>query len=649
MKNILLFALLLGSALYPPAHDDEQEFQALVANAVRLSALILPGSKPFHMRWEASDPKGQHTEFNTQVELWWSSPDTWRREIKSQLFSQTAIQNGQHYSETNSSDYLPWWLQTLITESVEPLPLEELRNVEPDMVGPRDHRCVQWETEFTEGSDKIGIHSSVCFNSDGTVSQAFTRTVAATFADYHSFGGKRVPGAMEIETHDAQGKYVGLKARLKTIEPLKVDGSLFAVAGDIGPSARTRFVSVPQAALQDYKLDIPPMTWPVVHNFPATGIMTVNIKLDRNGTVREVGSPISPNVVLSDPAVEQVKHWKFKPFLVDGSPVQVNTDISIRFSTKVEMLGSNGAAMAVEPFLQRIKRSRELSDLHLHGSKPLHLHAGVQYADNSVGSYDEIWQAPTKWRREARLGDVTVTESQNGDYTYRMIAGSKFSPRQVDGFLDELDGHFPRTDGSFIEADWGQSAVQFHGENMVRVARGQVDANNQPITGQAYWFNSSGLLQAAYVEPRTSTYGEFSEWNGKQVPRKIEVTEKGNLLLRVTIDQIESPVSLSDSMFVLEGAKPEKIGDPDDYRGPALVQPSPLYGVKAVSPNGSHGTVVVEVGLDKHGHIRTAHVRQSTNETLNDAAIQAALQWEFTPMRVRGQIGGGFATIKFDF
>jgi len=74
--------------------------------------------------------------------------------------------------------------------------------------------------------------------------------------------------------------------------------------------------------------------------------------------------------------------------------------------------------------MQWIKRSRELSDLNLQGCRPFHLVASFQWGETAPGSYDVIWQEPTKWRRETKLRDVTVLESQPGDRVYRKVVGA---------------------------------------------------------------------------------------------------------------------------------------------------------------------------------------------------------------------------------
>ncbi|HXJ13781.1 MAG TPA: energy transducer TonB, partial [Candidatus Limnocylindrales bacterium] len=244
---------------------------------------------------------------------------------------------------------------------------------------------------------------------------------------------------------------------------------------------------------------------------------------------------------------------------------------------------------------------------------------------------------------------ATVVECRNENKLYRKFTGSDFSPRQIDNFLDGIDGPLPRTDGSFQEPDWGQSAVQFGGIDMVRVARGEVNSENQPISGQAYWFDSTGLLRAAYVQPRTTIYYKFTEWSRKLVPRRIELTENDARLMVTTIDQIESPADTADSLFVLDEVVPEIIGDSEEYAGPGFVPPQPVHKVKPDNPPPGHGTVQLSLQLDRHGHVLNVTVRQSAGQALDDAAVRAAKQWEYTPMLVKGKPVPGFATLNFVF
>ncbi len=646
MRDFVVAFAALAFSILTPAQGPSDAVKAVFSKTVEQSSLTAPGSPPFHMKLQVSDVRKEHHEFDTAIEIWWAAPDKWRREIKSSLFSQTAVQDGQQYSESNSADYLPWWLHNIIRESLDPLPLAEVQPLNLDLQA--GDRCLKWDKTFAQGSDQIGISNSICFNPDGTLKNVFSRTADARFAEYRNFGPKKIARVIDSDAQTADHN-VELRTAITFIEPLQETPGLFAIATDTGLNARLRFISVTESALRDFKLSTPPPQWPVIHNLPNTGIMTVNLKIDRQGIVREVGSPISHNVALSDAAREQLKTWRFKPYRVDGSPVQVSVDVAFPFKTKVEPYGANPDMFPVEKFWVRIHNALQLSDPRTERGKPFHLVASFQYGEDPAGTYDETWISSVQWYREAALGGVTVTESRDGDHLYRKFTGSDFSPKKLDAVLDEFDGHFPRTDGSFIEGDWGNSVVHWRGADLLRVARGEVDEENIPTSGQAYWFDGAGLLHGAYVQPRTTVYGDFADWNGQQVPRSMEVSQDGDIILRITITQLASPAPNSIPSFKMEGVKATS-AKYDDYGGPAaIVESRPIHQVKPVDPHQGSGIVLVGVLIDPHGHVRSATIKQSAGKLLDDAALQAAMQWEFTPMMIHGHAVPGSTILRFKF
>jgi TonB family protein len=384
MRAVLLTIGILASALPAPGQGPSEALKALFSKTEERSSLTTPGSPPFHLKLRVSDDKKERSEFGAEIEIWWAAPDKWRREIKSAVFSQTAIQNGPRYAESNSGDYLPWWLHNVITETLDPLPLAELQSVN---LGPLPaDRCLKWDDTFAQGADRIGITNLICFNSDGTLKTVISRTAAAEFDNYRNFGPKKVARTMESWAHTPDHKNVDLRTTVTYIEALQETPELFAVNNEIRLSSRLRFVNVPESALGNFKLNTPPLQWPVIHNLPNSGIMTVNLKIDREGVVREVDSAISHNVVLSDAAREQLKNWKFKPFLVHGAPVQVNVDVAFRFDAKMEPYGANGADFPIQTFYQRIAKSRELSDPRVGADKALPIGCSLSIWSGNAGN-----------------------------------------------------------------------------------------------------------------------------------------------------------------------------------------------------------------------------------------------------------------------
>jgi len=549
MRPLIPLLLLIVTVTSSKISARADEFPESLAKASNKMSLTTPGSQPFHLKIHAAEKISKNPQYSAEIEVWWNAVDKWRREVKSPAFSQTAIQNGEHYYESNSAAYLPWWLHELIQESVDPVPVQELENEDVDFSG---NGCAKWQSEYPKEGQKAAISNTLCFNLDGTVKDLFARNVGVSFGDYQQFRDKSI--ARSITVWPRGGTEV--EGKVEQLEALNTSDTLFAVATDSGFDARLRFVSVPENVLQVDKERTAPLKWPVIHNFPSSGIMAVNLKIDREGNVQEVSSVITSNVALQDSALEQFRNWKFKPYLQDGNAVQVNTYLAIPYEAKVELLGTNAKSLPAESFFSRIEKSRKLSDPRTEGAAPFHLTASVKAREGLTAVYDETWISPTRWRRQVQLGIVNVVRTQSGDNLYEKSFGAEPTPKLIDFVFDNMTDHFPRTDGSFIEGDWGQSAVSFDGLDTVRIARGAVDKKNQPISGAAYWFDSAGLLRGAYLQPQTMIYRDFALWNGKQIPQKLELFENGGKILSITIEQIEETKDKPDSMFALVEVSP---------------------------------------------------------------------------------------------
>ncbi len=61
------------------------------------------------------------------------------------------------------------------------------------------------------------------------------------------------------------------------------------------------------------------------------GTVELDVVIGENGSVETV-TPISGNPVLTKPATEALKKWKFKPFQQDGAPVKAQAALKINFS-----------------------------------------------------------------------------------------------------------------------------------------------------------------------------------------------------------------------------------------------------------------------------------------------------------------------------
>jgi protein TonB len=93
--------------------------------------------------------------------------------------------------------------------------------------------------------------------------------------------------------------------------------------------------------------------------------------------------------------------------------------------------------------------------------------------------------------------------------------------------------------------------------------------------------------------------------------------------------------------------------DPPDFV-PVEQQPVPVKQVNPVYPElakraGVEGTVWVKILVDKEGKAMKAVVMKSDNETLDAAAVEAALGWVFTPAMMNNGPVAVWAAVPFRF
>jgi protein TonB len=63
-----------------------------------------------------------------------------------------------------------------------------------------------------------------------------------------------------------------------------------------------------------------------------SGVVTVSCLIDEKGNVQEPKVEKATNDAFSQPAVDAVRKWKFKPAKRDGSAVSIRVSIPIQFS-----------------------------------------------------------------------------------------------------------------------------------------------------------------------------------------------------------------------------------------------------------------------------------------------------------------------------
>jgi hypothetical protein len=324
MKKLRMLAvgfglLVVSSAISPLLAQIDDKIRPVQAT------LIESGSIPFHLQAVITEPSDPNEHID--VEMFWVTPNKWRRTVKSQEFSQTLIVNGGKVFEQDSADYMPLAIQVLTTALVDPRPIITAVRAGDYVV--------------TKANGKADESGRICFDAAGRMCAISPNGLAeslrgagrsVTFSNYERFKHQRVARLITYML-DHGDSY---QARVMTLgEFVSKDDSQFAIPESTPPNKQIRNEVLSETELRTLSARPVEIIWPqVLEDQNTIGTTSYYISLDRTGQVREI-LPLTVSIERADDSARrQLLHWKFNPPMKDGAPVQAEGILTFNFDTR---------------------------------------------------------------------------------------------------------------------------------------------------------------------------------------------------------------------------------------------------------------------------------------------------------------------------
>jgi hypothetical protein len=530
----------------PPAQQEDVKVEipvgGAVERAIKMSRLTEPGSHPFHLVAVTTPANSFIPDYTAQIEEYWVSPDKWRRTIKSKSFEQTIIVNGSRRLETNSGDYYPKWLNDIATALFEVAPdhlVNDIGQLKDTVVSGRE-ASVRYQPSSTDGKVTNAWWGSVDVAPSGALTWISGKLFAAGFKDYVTFHDKYVASTVETFPPIPHGD-VNTRVTVSDFSP--TDESMFVIEKPTPPEDQLRLVAMNEIEYRKSAIDPPVMKWASVSRRPASGVLSVYIVTDKTGKVREADFITSDNMALRESTEALAKQWRFRPTLVDGVPVEVETTLTFAFDTTIE--GDQAKYQAASYYF---KRGRDLTYPRTDGSPAFHLIGTFAWngaSESYQGKYEEFWYAPNRWRREVTVGNLKAVETRIEDDHYAP-APSPTAP-VVARVISLFGAEFPGYAYYSPDWDWHLDDAEFEGQPCLRVSMGPT---------RAYYFDSDGLVLARSQSRELISYEDFQPWAGKHVPRRITLKMGDQVVLGAQIGLIESVNAKTDDFFRIPDVEP---------------------------------------------------------------------------------------------
>jgi len=519
-----------------------EDMTGKVKKAVERSTLNQPGTKPFHLKavLAPSFERDKGSSRSGSIEMWWASPSQWKREIQSPEFHQIEIVcNGRDWQK-NEGDYFPEWLRETAVQLINPLPeldqvLDHVKTAEsrnfPGQIN------IDWSaTTGTTEVRNIQRFSVALEPITGLLLYTYGFGWGAEFKDYHGFHRLMVARTLDVGTPQ-------LTAKVQTLDDLgDVPAGFFDADPTGGDSKPLETKVIDEPTLRKNLLPMEPVIWPKIQNGSFAGNVTTWIVIDRDGRVREIDGPVSENAAVNDVGKEAVGKMRFRPFQVNGIPVQVMSQFTLPFRT-TRPPGSENFESAETYF----EHGRKVGFLAATQKSPYILRAEFHFGshDGSVrtGHYEDTWLDQDHWVRKAEGGDDFCERSQSGETRYRDSRGSQAA---LQCLVLKILEPIPAID-TFSESDWNISRETFNGTSTVRlVAGGESQA-------RCYWFDDSGLLLKANIGGLEIRRSKFEDFGGVKIARQIDVLKDGKLAMLISVTEVTPAGTVSPDSFKLTG------------------------------------------------------------------------------------------------
>ena len=136
-------------------------------------------------------------------------------------------------------------------------------------------------------------------------------------SDYQGFNGQMIARVVNVGSPQVTAKVI-------TLEDLgDVPAGFFDTTMSGGASQPLQTVMLDEISLRkEILLSAATVVWPPLQNGSLQGNFTTRVVVDRNGVVRETGTEVSENPGVNETGRQAAAAMRFKPFLVNGVPVQ---------------------------------------------------------------------------------------------------------------------------------------------------------------------------------------------------------------------------------------------------------------------------------------------------------------------------------------
>jgi len=329
-RAAVFFALVVGSSIAQKIAPG-----ARLESATVQSTLNSPDLKPWHLKLDVTvfDDTGNNPNLGA-IEVWQSGADS-RTVYTFGSTSSTQIYHDAKIYRTSAGPELPYRASEVLQQFLHPGPdPNEIAGATPDLrkqnFGKITLDCIMLSQPVKRVAyAPLGLFPTYCLEPGSDRLRASydfgTRTVVRN--GMGKFLDREVTTSLAI----MEGSVVVATGKVLTLTTYSPQPNEFVPTAEMKPSIPTTTIAGAVIAGQRLK-NVAPIYPATARANHVSGTVVLRAIIGRDGHVYALRPVSSPDPDLSLSAIDAVRKWTYKPYLLNGEPTEVDTTITVNYS-----------------------------------------------------------------------------------------------------------------------------------------------------------------------------------------------------------------------------------------------------------------------------------------------------------------------------
>ncbi|MEO6805881.1 MAG: energy transducer TonB [Edaphobacter sp.] len=317
-----------------------QDTTALVERlhrATLLNSIDDATMKPWHLKlsFQLFDAKGKPTETGT-IEEWWAGPTMHKTVYTSPSYTSTEIQTKDGFYRSRGVASVPSLLELVLQQVVDPMPSErDIVDSKPDLrkedAGKARMDCIMLSQPIRNVAyAPFGLFPTYCLDRDKDslrVSYDFgselrVRNRLGTFQ-------QRI---VAVDQTTLQNSITEITAHVEALQTTPLNEGALVPTTDL-IEVKPNQVLVASRVMAGLKISGVAPSYPETSKRNHTsGPVILKARIGTDGRIHSLQVISTPDADLAIASLAAVRQWIYKPYLLNGEPVEIDTQITVNFN-----------------------------------------------------------------------------------------------------------------------------------------------------------------------------------------------------------------------------------------------------------------------------------------------------------------------------